>query len=296
MRAAYRRGGAPIPDFLAASSLEEVEHFVAARELPVIIKPSWGWGQRGVSKVEQPRELGPSYARARRASSNGIVLVEEFVDGREFSVNAYTHEGVTDVYCVTERIITHYPDPPGITFAEWYPSALPADAERLAGAAAVEGVRALGISRGPSYTQLRVGSSGPRLIETAHRLGGGLDPDVTLLASGVSLFRKILGVALGIREWETAGVEAQAYGGAIGRFLIARPGRVTKIEGLDSARSSPGVVGAEVYPELGAEVHPLTDGSKRAGHVLATGHNREDAAGNAERAAGLIRIDTTATT
>src|SRR5262249_17426812 len=135
--------------------------------------------------------------------------------------------------------------PPGITFAEWYPSALAPALEQDAIAAAVAGVRALGIRRGPTYTQLRIGPRGARLVETAYRLGGGLDPDVTLLASGVSLFRKILGVALGRRDWETAGAEAERHGGAIGHFLVGRPGTVARVSGLDEARAMPGVVAAE---------------------------------------------------
>jgi len=292
MRAAYRAGGAPIPEYVSAASFEEAERFVEERGLPVIVKPAKGWGQRGVSKVERKDELAGAYARARQASSSGIVLVEEFIDGAEFSVNAYTIDGKTHAYCVTERIITHYPDPPGITFAEWYPSGLPPASEKEAIAAAEAGIRALGIRRGPSYTQLRVGPRGARLVETAYRLGGGLDPDVTLLASGVSLFRKILGVALGVAAWEEAEPEVPVHGGAIGRFIIAQPGQVVRVEGLATARAMPGVVAAEVYVEPGSTVHPLTDGSKRAGHVLASGGDREDAAARATAAAQAIRIET----
>jgi biotin carboxylase len=292
MRAAYREGGAPIPAFAPAASVSEVAAFVDRQGLPVILKPSRGWGQRGVSKVEHRSELAPAYDRARQASIGGGVLVEEFIDGREFSVNAYTIDGKTTVYCVTERIITHYPDPPGITFAEWYPSGLEQALEEQAAQAAVAGARALGIRRGPTYTQLRFGRQGPVLVETAHRLGGGLDPDVTLLASGVSLFRKILGVALGQPAWEAAGPETEAHGGAIGKFLVARPGRVTRIDGLQAARTLPGIVAAEVYVEVGATVHPLTDGSKRAGHVLAKGQSRDQAALQANRAAEAIEIET----
>ncbi|HEX9296859.1 MAG TPA: ATP-grasp domain-containing protein [Polyangiaceae bacterium] len=292
MREAYREGGAPIPAFAVANSFEDVRVFVDRRGLPVVLKPSRGWGQRGVSKVELAAELLPAYRCAREASSGASVVVEQFVEGREFSVNAYTLEGQTTVCSVTERVITQYPDPPGITFAEWYPSGLsPAD-EALAVEAALAGIRALGIGRGPTYTQLRLGPDGPKLVETAFRLGGGLDPDVALLASGVSLFRKILGVALGKPDWERAEVERERYGGAIGKFLVGRPGRVVRIDGLEAARALPGIVAAEVYVGLGASVFPLTDGSKRAGHVLAVGRDRAEAAERAERAAGAIRIET----
>jgi biotin carboxylase len=292
MREAYRQGGAPIPAFTVATSLGAVESFVQAEGLPVVIKPSRGWGQRGVSKVEKAPELVDAFERARSASSTGTILVEAFIEGREFSVNAYTANGATNVYSVTERIITHYPDPPGITFAEWFPAALDRTDETRAIEAALSGVRALGIRRGPTYTQLRVGPRGAKIVETAYRLGGGLDPDVALLASGTSLFRKILGVALARDDWEGAGPEREPHGGAIGKFLIARPGRVTAIRGLDAARSMPGVVAAEVYVEPGGTVFPLTDGSKRAGHVLAVGADRDQANAHATAAASAIRIET----
>jgi biotin carboxylase len=303
MRTAYARGGAPSPAFRLAHELGEVLAFEREHGLPLVLKPSRGWGQRGVSKVEKRDELVPAYERARTASSTGQVVVEEFIDGKEFSVNAYTREGETVVYSVTERVITSYPEPPGITFAEWFPSGLPRDEELSVVRAATLGVEALGITRGPSYTQLRVGPKGPAIVETAHRLGGGLDPDVALLASGVSLFRKILGVALSRPDWErdeplpALGVpglaaEGEKHGGAIGKFLVGRPGRVVRIAGLEEARRMPGIVAAEVYVAPGATVHPLTDGSKRAGHVLAFGDDREHARELATRAAEAIHIET----
>ena len=292
MRAAYLAGGAPVPVFVAATTLDELARFRAEHGLPLIVKPSRGWGQRGVAKVEHDAELAPSFAAAQAASSTGVVMVEGFLEGREFSVNAYTRAGETRVYSVTERVITEYPDPPGITFAEWFPSGLDAATEAKVVDAAVLGARALGIVRGPSYTQMRVGPKGAFIVETAHRLGGGLDPDVAWLASGTSLFRKILGVAMARDDWEAAGPESAPHGGAIGKFLIGTPGRVVRIEGLEAARAMPGIAGAEVWVPVGGTVHPLTDGSKRAGHVLAHGLDRDDAAANASRAAAAIRIVT----
>jgi len=54
----------------------------------------------------------------------------------------------------------------------------------------------------------------------------------------------------------------------------------------------PGVIGAEVYVGPGSTVFPLTDGSKRVGHVLAVGSDRVEANERALRAAAAIRIDT----
>lgn len=303
MRALYAAGGAPSPAHRAARSLEEVREFAREHGLPLVVKPSRGWGQRGVRVVHDDAELvaaaTAALEAARDASGNApeereapVCVVEEFVEGSEYSVDAYTVEGVTEVLAVTERIITGYPDPPGITFAEVYPSGLEEPALRAVEDAARKGARALGIRRGPTYTQVRFGPRGAYLVETAHRLGGGLDPDVTLLASGVSLYRRIVGFALGRTDWERAGVEAPRHGGATGRFLVARPGRVRGVAGLEEARRQPGVVDAQVYVEPGKVVGALTDGSQRAGHVLAAGGSREEAESNARRAMDLIEIET----
>ncbi len=295
MRARYRDAGAPSPAHATLSSLAEATELRTSLGLPLVVKPARGWGQRGVSVIQRSEEFAPAVARAleaTRAAGHSACVLEQFIEGREFSVNAYTQDGTTTVLAITERIITHYPDPPGITFAEAYPAELDETSERQVADAAVRGLNALGVRRGPTYTQVRFGHAGAFLVETALRLGGGLDPDVTWLATGVSLYRKIVGVALGRREWEACTHEGTAHPGAVGRFLIGTPGRVTAVQGLAEARRLPGIVGAEVYVSVGGAVQPLTDGSKRAGHVLATGSSRADAEQNAARAMQTIRIVT----
>jgi S-sulfo-L-cysteine synthase (3-phospho-L-serine-dependent) len=295
MRERYRRGGAPSPRYECVSSREEGKRAAARLGLPVVVKPTRGWGQRGVRVIKKEAELeaalDAAFASPTQAAEPSC-LVEEFIEGREFSVDAYTRAGSTQVLAVTERIITAYPDPPGITYAEVYPPELSPEARALVEDAAIRGIAALGIERGPTYTQLRLGARGPALIETAFRLGGGLDPEVTFLASGVSLYRRIVGVALRRPEWEASAPEAPLHAGATGRFLIGKPGRVAAVNGLSFARSLPGVIDAAIYVEPGELVHPLTDGSKRVGHVLAVGSGRAHAEANAARAMRAIGIDT----
>ena len=80
--------------------------------------------------------------------------------------------------------------------AEVYPSDLsPGDEARVVHEAR-RGAAALGHTRGPCYSQVALGPRGCFLFETAARLGGGFDADVTRLASGVDLYDRLLGVAL----------------------------------------------------------------------------------------------------
>lgn len=296
MRELFRRGGAPSPGFRFVESVDQARGIAAEWGLPLVVKPVRGWGQRGVRTVVHEPELAGAVEEALAAAAKVMqsprCLLEQFIEGREFSVDAYTDGGRTEVLAVTERIITSYPDPPGITFAEAYSSGLAPGEEQRVIEAASQGIAALGVTRGPTYTQVRSGARGAFIVETALRVGGGLDPDVALLASGVSLYRKLVGVALGLRDWESRGQEAPRHPGAVGRFIVGEPGRVRQVLGLEEARSLPGIVNAEVYVAPGALVYPLTDGAKRAGHVLATGADREDAERNARAALSTIRIVT----
>jgi biotin carboxylase len=130
------------------------------------------------------------------------------------------------------------------------------------------------------------------LFETAARLGGGFDADVTRLASGVDLYDRVLGVALGDAKLEGQGVVAPVYGAAIAKFLVAPPGHVRAVRGLDDARAVPGVVDAEVFVPEGGRVLPLTDSAKRAAFALAHGTTREEATTRADAALARIRIET----
>jgi biotin carboxylase len=130
------------------------------------------------------------------------------------------------------------------------------------------------------------------LFETAARLGGGFDADVTRLASGVDLYDRLLGVAVGDAALEQQGVVGAAYGGAIAKFLVARPGVVRAVRGLEEARSVDGVDDAEAFVPVGGRVFPLTDSAKRAAYVLARGDTRAAAVERADTALANLRIET----
>ncbi len=295
MRAAYAAGGVAVPPFAACETLEQARRFVKRQGYPCVVKPSRGWGQRGVARVEDDGELARAFAEAQAHSASAglaLVVVEAWLEGREYSVNGWIEDDKLVSYCVTERVTLPGRKPLGIMLAEVYPSGLsPADEARVVDEAR-RGAAALGHTGGPCYSQVALGPRGCFLFETAARLGGGFDGDVTRLASGVDLYDRLLGVAVGDAALERQGAVASAHGGAIAKFLVGRPGVVRSIRGLDEARVMPGVDDAEIFVPVGAHVHPLTDSAKRAGYVLSHGDSREQATRRADAALARITLDT----
>ena len=295
MRAAYAAAGVAVPAFARCASLDEALAFARSRRFPLVVKPSRGWGQRGVARVEDDAELGRAFEEALAHSASvglPLAVVESWLEGREYSVNGWIEDGTLVSYCVTERLTVPGKKPLGVMIAEVYPSGLDADDEARVVLEARRGARALGHLRGPCYSLVALGPRGCVLYESAARLGGGFDADVTRLASGVDLYERVLGVALGDGARERQGLTGPTFGGAIAKFLVGKPGRVTAVEGLDAARAVEGVDDAEVFVPVGGTVYPLTDSAKRAAYALAHGGSRDAATRAADEALGRIRIVT----
>ncbi len=297
MRGGYRAAGLAVPEFARCEQLGEAIAFARSRGFPLVVKPSRGWGQRGVARVNDESELPRAFEEARAQSASAgapLVVLEEWLEGREYSVNGWIEDGVLVSYCVTERITVPGRRPLGVMIAEVYPSGLSADDEARVVREARRGAVALGHVRGPCYSQVALGPRGCFLFETAARCGGGFDADVTRLASGVDLYDRLLGVAFGDPVLEHQGVVAPVRNAAIAKFLVARPGRVRTVGGLEAARAIPGVDDVQSFVTVGGRVWPLTDSAKRAAYALAHGATRDEASARADEALARLSIDTAA--
>jgi L-amino acid ligase C-terminal domain 2 len=81
-------------------------------------------------------------------------------------------------------------------------------------------------------------------------------------------------------------------GGACVRFLVAPPGELLAVEGLDEAGAVEGVIDVRSYRPRGFVFGELRRGADRAGYILAAGDSRDDALARADRAAECVRFET----
>jgi D-alanine-D-alanine ligase len=79
-----------------------VDSILAQLKLPVFVKPNNGGSSIGMSKVNQPGELGAALEKAFKEDDQ--VLVEEFISGREFTIGVFRDKSGTTVLPITEII------------------------------------------------------------------------------------------------------------------------------------------------------------------------------------------------
>ena len=275
--------GIPQPAWRLVAELED------GLPVPSVVKAPDRQGQRGLSLVADAGELGGAINRALAESRNGHALVEEVADGPEVTVNAFSVGGRFHPLTVTDRL-TAEPPAFGVALAHVWPSE--ADAAGEAAEIAGRAVAALGITDGPSYTQLRITRDGPVLVEVAARLGGGHDAELCKAALGVDLNALALAAALGEEVDPSALVAERRAGGAATVFLTADPGELEGVDGVEDAEAAEGVFAVRVYRRPGFVVGELKRGADRIGAVQTTGSTREEALERARSAAALVRFRT----
>ena len=279
-RARFAEAGVPQPRF------EVVREPRAAVGYPCVVKAPDRQGQRGLSLVTEPGGLAAAVGEAVAVSRSGVALVEELVRGPEVTVNAVSLDGEFVPLTVTDRITA---DPPafGVALAHLWPSEA-AGEETVA--VALAAAKALGIRNGPTYTQVRIGPDGPRVVELAARLGGGHDAELCAVALGVDL--NDLAVAAALGEAPAPPRPVPQVVGACVRFLVAPPGELVAAEGAEEALGLPGIRAVRIYRRPGFVQGALRTGADRTGAVLAVGASREEAVERARGAAHSIRFET----
>ncbi|MCD4743146.1 MAG: ATP-grasp domain-containing protein, partial [Desulfobacteraceae bacterium] len=78
--------------------------------LPVILKPLDSFSSQGVYKINKFEEIKDFIPETRSFSSDNSVLIEEFIEGPEYSIESVTYNKKTTIVQYTQKIITPFPN------------------------------------------------------------------------------------------------------------------------------------------------------------------------------------------
>ena len=287
MRAAFERAKVRCPKGREAASFAEAEQAFHQLGPPVVVKPVDGSAQRGVTEVSAEGELADAVDRALAASKTGAVVLEQYLDGEEYTVNGFLLDREYFPMSVTRRLL-HPPPPLGVCIAHRYPSLLANEQPlfELARAASL----AVGLGTGPSYVQVRMRDGAPWAIEVGARLGGGKDAELAKLVTGFDAIRANVLWALGeLTRGDLQPGEAVAPVGQV-RFVVREPGRILRLD-TAPALALDGVHEAGWYWREGMTLPPMTSGAERLGYLLLTAEGDDELDALTERALGALEIE-----
>jgi biotin carboxylase len=290
-RERFAEAGVPQPVYEVCSGAAEATKAAERIGFPCVIKAPDRQGQRGLTLVRGADEVRAAVDLALDASRTATLLVEEHVPGREVTVNAFSSGGHFTPLTVTDRLTAPLPAF-GVALTHAWPSELePAQIGAVVEAASAAAA-AVGITEGPSYTQVLVGPEGARVAELAARLGGGHDAELCRVSLGVDLNGAAISAAFGETIPATTITPVAKVGGACVRFLVPPPGELQEVTGVEEAFAQKGIRGIRIYRRKGHRFGEFRRGADRAGAILAVGGSREEALERASKAEAMIRFET----
>lgn len=261
------------PCFAAVTDVASVAAAVDAVGLPCVVKPADESGSTNVLLCTTREQAETHVERilavrvnARGLATAGTALVEEYLDGPEFSVEMFSWKGETRCIGITEKSVTG--SPYFVEHRHLFPAPLSRTVAGQLEDLVRRAVEAVGIELGATHTEVRLTEDGPALIEINARMGGGMIPELIRLATGTELLEQQLRVALGQPPEPVA--EPTRHAGI--QFLLAdREGELAGVDGVEQARDIDGVDRVVVTARPGAAVRPPRDAYDRLGYVIVHG-------------------------
>lgn len=259
-----RAGGAGLPAVACLLVTADDVGSLPAISLPVVVKPTDSGGSAAVSLVEHETDLAPALKRAMEQSVSGRAVIETFVPGDEWSVEAVVIDGVLGFTAMTDKQLV---GPSCFVERRHVVGPVADEATRqLLDDSARAFVAMLGVDTAICHLEMRVHEGRVTPIEGAVRPGGGGVMELVRLAHGRDLYSELV-AALAGRPVPPCERRAARFAGT--EFLIAT-GHVTGETTPAVAAGIPGIRYVETSARPGTHLPPLEANWSRAGRAVAT--------------------------
>lgn len=291
MRAALKAGNVPVPMFFRVSSKEE--YLEAVQKVKdagyrCIIKPADNSGSRGIDLLKNfdKETIDAAYEYSRQSSRSGDLMVEEYMEGPEVSVETLSVNRTCHVIQITDKLTTE--EPYFVEMGHSQPSAHSAEMKERIAQAAIAANHAIGIENGPSHTEIKVTKDGPKIVEIGARLGGdNITTFLTPLSTGVDMVECCIKIALG----EEPDLKRKFDKSSAIRYFDIEYGTIKLITGIEDAKNVPGVKQVFVVHGVGETMNGIKSSSDRAGFVIAQADSADEAISVCESAKKKICVE-----
>lgn len=257
----------PCPEFIELTDAD-MDLSVITFGYPMVVKPVDRSGSIGVTYVKSNEHLASSVDRARMLSFKRSVIVEEFVDGRELSVESISWKGEHYIVQITDKETTGPPyfvenahhQPASLTRSERH------DIENLTHKC----LTALGIKYGAAHTEIKINTLGKMyVIEIGARMGGDfIGGKLVELSTGYDYVKAVIEVATGM--FRKPQIEIDKHAGI--HYIFPQPGIIRDVitAGDDT------VVEMGVMVRRGDEIQPITNSGQRPAYYIYQSDSRQD--------------------
>lgn len=258
MKQIFKKMGVPTTDYVETESFDL--DIISKLRYPLVVKPVDAYSSKGVRKAESLEELRRFYAEAAQISRSGGVIVEEFFEGEELSVDAFVVDGKAKVLAVTNSDKVNSNDR-FVIFRGWYPATVSEDVRKKIENVAQKIADGFGLVNSPLLIQLLTRDNKISVLEFCARTGGNMKWLLIKYSCGVDVITATIDITLGKKP----DLETKDMGHKIvaNDFIYCHPGVFDHFEGFDDMVKQ-GLIN-EFHPSRlkGTVMHGVTSSSDR---------------------------------
>ncbi len=257
----------------------------AGYTFPLITKPTDNSGSRGVMLVHDENELAEALNYSSENGRGGNVIMEEYMQGPEVSVEVVVSHGVPHVLQITDKLTTGAPH--FVEMGHSQPSRLPEDAQAAIRDLASRAALSVGIQNGPAHVEIILTKDGPKMVELGARMGGDcITTHLVPLSTGIDMVGSTIRIALG----EEPDLEQKLHKGSAIRYFNVPSGVIREISGVEEARQIPGVKEITFVKQVGETAGDIGSSTDRVGFVIAQADSAEEAVAMCEQVLQAVNI------
>ncbi len=260
---------------------------------PVIIKPTEGTGSSGVSKVNNAGEIDAAVAWLKQCGNDFPILIEQFVSGREFSVESFSENNQHRVLSITEKFIDSssfvekgHLMPARITSEEW----------QSITDYVVKVLSAIELQDGPSHTEIILSATDgtPCLIETHTRPGGDRITDLLTHVTGYDVFeltcQQLMGksVLADIPDPIVAKAHCAIWFSTV---EFSEPVSLGNSLNFDEVEQWPGITELKILKPKGSKLAKVTNSFDRVSMAVAVADSSDGALDLAKKAVSALKFE-----
>lgn len=281
----FKEFDVPSPDY----TLVDIKTTQSPLGYPAIIKPINMAGSKGIFKVNNDEELKIAIKKGIDICGNQSLLMEEYMEGPEVSVELVVIDNKINVIQITDKTTTGPPH--FIEIGHFQPSQLPESIKTEIEKVAKSAVKALGMDNCLGHAELKITKEGPKMVEIGARAGGdGIGEQLIQLSTGVDFQEISIKLAFGMHNFN---ILKQSGCCAYITFFPSQPGIIDSIDGIDDVANIENIYQLRFNETIGNNtVHQsATDNAARFGYIICTGRNYDETKECMEKARSSLKIN-----
>lgn len=271
MKKTFFEGGVPTSRFAVMDHYDPA--LLCDFVYPLIVKPVDAYSSRGVCRVNTPEELSPALENALAISRSKDAIVEEFVEGREITVDVYVEEGRAHVLCMS--VLDKIGEDGKFIIHRSHVPAPVTEQEALAVADAAQKIAdAFGLKNTPMLIQLILNDRGVFVLEFCARTGGGIKYLMIPKISGFDVVEAVVELTLGKKPHVSE--EKRSNKHFINEFLYCRPGTFDRLCGFEACLQEGLIVDFKQFKASGTVMGEICGSGDRVAYFSVEGESREE--------------------